>query len=708
MTKSIIVAVLALAFLLLPSVSFAVQADSVGDVFVTSKIFTYVSGFFDGLFSNTLNVTGMAINNVSEKSVRAQAGTIYYVNATSGNDSWSGTLSEPNGELTDGPWKTIQHAADTAQAGDHVIVKAGVYNEFVKIQNSGEEGNPIIFEGERGAGGEWLTIVDPSTAINSGWVAAPEVGAGVYKQVLGFEPYEMMVDLKSISRVMNAYMDSGDGFAHLALAADANFPVGDPVVPIWGTVKWWDGLEAMYGYIAATGTTYIRFRNGDDPNNKSIRATPNGGFPISPKQPAIYIWIADYITVKNFHARGAYYGISIVRGDNNIVEDNFVQNGFVGIGIENVISDNNIIRNNEITWNYYGYDDMGAWLPGGEEYLYGIRNSIYARYKGYFRMPQRMWLLAVGTGNRVTGNEIHDSLMGIWTNGDNANPTAYLQVDNNSIYNIDAFGIALVDGITETDVSYNSISNVNVGMRWHHFNYAISVPRTAHIYRNRFWNPEGIGKHIHIHYETGGTGPIPEYWFYHNSLSGGGYGIYNAKSEATQDYLTNTHIINNIFSTPYFIYCQLPGNFWTDIDSISVFDYNWVFDDNSAGLDASWFSGYNINGAEYVWNITQVPDFILPQDSEAINAGIDVSLNFTIDEETFTSLPGMNTDYFYGSAPDIGAYEYAYHKADTNNDNIINMPELMAFISRWKANATVVSKAEVEEARGIWFGGGGC
>jgi len=47
------------------------------------------------------------------------------------------------------------------------------------------------------------------------------------------------------------------------------------------------------------------------------------------------------------------------------------------------------------------------------------------------------------------------------------------------------------------------------------------------------------------------------------------------------------------------------------------------------------------------------------------------------------------------------------HKADKNNNSIINMPELMSFISRWKANATDVSKAEVEEARGIWFGGGG-
>ncbi|RLJ00711.1 MAG: hypothetical protein DRP06_01315 [Candidatus Aenigmatarchaeota archaeon] len=46
------------------------------------------------------------------------------------------------------------------------------------------------------------------------------------------------------------------------------------------------------------------------------------------------------------------------------------------------------------------------------------------------------------------------------------------------------------------------------------------------------------------------------------------------------------------------------------------------------------------------------------------------------------------------------------HKADTNNDSIIDMPELMAFIARWKADSNDVNKSEVEEARNIWFGGG--
>ena len=45
------------------------------------------------------------------------------------------------------------------------------------------------------------------------------------------------------------------------------------------------------------------------------------------------------------------------------------------------------------------------------------------------------------------------------------------------------------------------------------------------------------------------------------------------------------------------------------------------------------------------------------------------------------------------------------HKADLNDDGVINMKELISFIARWKAN-NGVSGSEVEEARDIWFIGG--
>ena len=58
----------------------------------------------------------------------ASAATTYYV-ATTGNDSSPGTLAAP--------WQTINHAAQTAVAGDTVLVRGGTYKEYVTIAHSG-------------------------------------------------------------------------------------------------------------------------------------------------------------------------------------------------------------------------------------------------------------------------------------------------------------------------------------------------------------------------------------------------------------------------------------------------------------------------------------------------------------------------------------------------------------------------------------------
>ena len=64
----------------------------------------------------------------------------YYVdkNHHSASDSKPGSESQP--------WKTIQHAVDTAVARDTVYVKAGTYYESIDIKRSGSAGSPITFQ----------------------------------------------------------------------------------------------------------------------------------------------------------------------------------------------------------------------------------------------------------------------------------------------------------------------------------------------------------------------------------------------------------------------------------------------------------------------------------------------------------------------------------------------------------------------------------
>jgi len=64
-----------------------------------------------------------------------QVNTSYYV-SLSGNDSNPGTQAAP--------WRTIQHAADTARAGSTVHVHGGVYEELVSINVSGNASDGFI------------------------------------------------------------------------------------------------------------------------------------------------------------------------------------------------------------------------------------------------------------------------------------------------------------------------------------------------------------------------------------------------------------------------------------------------------------------------------------------------------------------------------------------------------------------------------------
>jgi len=70
------------------------------------------------------------------------------------------------------PWRTIQHAAAVASAGDTVLIRAGTYSESVTLMHSGEEGKPIVFTAESGA---VLLSPDP-TASREAFSVLPGVG----------------------------------------------------------------------------------------------------------------------------------------------------------------------------------------------------------------------------------------------------------------------------------------------------------------------------------------------------------------------------------------------------------------------------------------------------------------------------------------------------------------------------------------------------
>ncbi|MEA1924246.1 MAG: hypothetical protein U9M95_00095 [Candidatus Altiarchaeota archaeon] len=166
-----------------------------------------------------------------------------------------------------------------------------------------------------------------------------------------------------------------------------------------------------------------------------------------------------------------------------------------------------------------------------------------------------------------------------------------------------------------------------------------------------------------------------------------------------ETYLPALYMYNNIFYNVYaprFLRNQYTGTYRT-----REIQNNWL---HGSSADYSAFSAWmsnNIFGTD--------PGFV---------GGGDYNLNSDSNcrdqaNPTLGEFPGY--EYLHNmesqireSVNDLGAFEYGEatgHKTDTNNDNLIDMPELMAFIARWKASDGV-SRAEVEEARDIWFSGG--
>src|SRR5689334_11286685 len=87
----------------------------------------------------------------------------YYV-STAGADTNAGTLAAP--------FRTIQRAADLAQAGDTVLIRGGTYRETVAPAQSGSLGAPITFAAYNGE----QVVVSGADPV-SGWTSA---GGSIY------------------------------------------------------------------------------------------------------------------------------------------------------------------------------------------------------------------------------------------------------------------------------------------------------------------------------------------------------------------------------------------------------------------------------------------------------------------------------------------------------------------------------------------------
>jgi len=112
---------------------------------------------------------------VSLSAAYGQSSASFYV-ATTGADSNPGTEKAP--------WRTVQHAADTARAGSTVNVRGGVYEELVTIKLSGNAADGYITF--RSYPGE-TAVLDAEHIVPTGRSAIITIHDQSYVRIEGFE-----------------------------------------------------------------------------------------------------------------------------------------------------------------------------------------------------------------------------------------------------------------------------------------------------------------------------------------------------------------------------------------------------------------------------------------------------------------------------------------------------------------------------------------
>jgi len=567
------------------------------------------------------------------------------------------------------PFATIGKAAENARDGDRILVRAGIYRERVVFPQSGKPGKPIVFTGERGPNGEWLTVIDPGVPV-TGWEPAPEIGPGVYKtRALPFNPQVMTLDGKHLLRIADRHMaldkdrtapaeplkrvkspmerekEGFGGFGLMRLPPDA---VSLMPEILGRDIPFWDGVEVIYGHL--NGITYIRFRNGDDPNGKQLAAAGPG--------PAVLIDNRSHLVVRDFEVRGAEFSLVIQGREaaNNLIEHNYMTNGRRRILVTRGAA-RNIVAHNRITLNYIGHDRPEEWDADR------VKNShIYQEFKhtagGHMSDDQGITVSQAGPDNVVRDNRLDTGLIGIAVN-----ETLRTLVYRNVVSHMSSIGLITERGSYDCRFYDNLLINNSINLRIHSYR-APGYPRREYHYRNiSYFSPNWLGSHIHIHHDLGkmpwpGAPEDPELFIYHNTYIGGS-GNARGHNLSVRNVYRHTVFVNNVFSTPGTSLAE--WWFWDNQGLMAACDYNWL--PAPAGRrkptinQPAWFGNHNVvNEGRLLWP-KGTRDFILPETSAARGRGIDLSKPFSICGREYPTLPGMEPGYFSGGAPDMGALQ---------------------------------------------------
>ena len=297
--------------------------------------------------------------------------TTYYVaknNPGGCSDNWPGTETQP--------WCTIQHAADTVQAGDTVYIKEGIYYETVIPKNSGTPGNYITYQAYPGH-----EVVIDAENTRSWCILLPETKSLHYLKFVNLH-------------LKNGRSDGGE-----FLAKGTSTEAKSHIIV--------DGITADGGDIARFGIYFYRVTDSEIKNcyvhhndngiyvncgNSNILIHNNHVSHIndgSNKGSGINICALpgatknENITITNNECHDVGKSrITVQNGDKILIKNNHCYRcGTRGIGSEilvtNIVIEDNLCEDNSQNYKH----EPGIWVDE-TEYALVQRNTVYGNQKG--------------------------------------------------------------------------------------------------------------------------------------------------------------------------------------------------------------------------------------------------------------------------------------------------------------------------------------
>jgi parallel beta-helix repeat protein len=353
--------------------------------------------------------------------------------------------------------KTVQRAANLAQAGDVVSVASGVYRESISLPRSGTALQPIVF---RGAAAD--VVLDGADATIAAGVAWTAVGAGVYRRTLGFATGHVVSELGRLFRYdtmaeLQALGAGAPGGFYFD-GTDLNIKFADASTPSAHTfhvARFEDGFFA-------DGRSHIRIENFE------IRHFGAGDF-----GKGVYLRFSNDCVVRNNRMLeiGAA-GVWIKGGARHRIEDNRFSDTSIknwpwdftkGSSAENngvVLTDNpgrgHIVRRNAFEGLFNGIGSCGSTIPPD-----GITTEVDV-YRNTFRDHNDDALEPEGycANIRIFENAIRDSHMAFAVAPAAPGPTFILR---NTALDIGNTRTSQLDGYTASALKINSGFSTPVG-----------------------------------------------------------------------------------------------------------------------------------------------------------------------------------------------------------------------------------------------------